>query len=147
MKKLTALFLSAAMVLSLLMLSGCSMGGPAEGTPLPQGMDEAAVITEGRKVVEMLVNEEYFEIVDLMRPDIAAGVAPGSIRELMENVVKKAGKYVEETEAMATGQKNKDAGETLGEAVIFAKHDKKQVRYRIVFDPEMNLVGLQVRKY
>ena len=146
MKKLTALFLAVVTALSLLTLSGCTKGTP-EGTPLPEGMDEATIITEGRKVVELLVKEDYFAIVDQMRPDVAAGVAPGDIKGVMEKVVEKSGTYVEETEAMATGQKNKEAGETLAEAVIFAKHEKKQVRYRIVFDPEMNLVGLQVRKY
>lgn len=146
MKKLTALFLSGMMVLSLFMLSGCSNGTP-EGTPLPEGMDEATVLSEGRKVVDLLVKEDYWTVVDQMRPDIGAGIAPGDVKDLMESVEKKAGEYVEETNAMATGQKNKEAGETLAEAVIFAKHEKKQVRYRIVFDPEMNLVGLQVRKY
>ena len=146
MKKLTALFLAVVTALSLLTLSGCTKGTP-EGTPLPEGMDEATIIAEGRKVVELLVKEDYFAIVDQMRPDVAAGVAPGDIKGVMEKVVEKSGTYVEETEAMATGQKNKEAGETLAEAVIFAKHEKKQVRYRIVFDPEMNLVGLQVRKY
>ena len=147
MKKLTALFLAVVTALSLLTLSGCTPGGTPEGTPLPEGMSEETVIAEGRKIVKMLVDEQYFEIVDLMRPDVAAGVAPGQIRDLMESIEKKAGPYVEEDSAMATGQKNKDAGETLGEAVIFGKHEKKQVRYRIVFDPEMNLVGLQIRKY
>ena len=147
MKKLTALFLAVVTALSLLMLTGCTPGGTPEGTPLPEGMNEETVIAEGRKIVKMLVDEQYFEIVDLMRPDVAAGVAPGNIKELMENVVKKAGTNVTEDSAMATGQENKDAGEPLGEAVIFGKHEKKQVRYRIVFDTQMNLVGLQVRKY
>ena len=147
MKKLTALFLAVAAALSLMMLSGCTPGGTPEGTPLPEGMSEETVIAEGRKVVKMLVDEQYFEIVDLMRPDVAAGVAPGNIKDLMESINKKSGKYEQESSAMATGQENKEAGEPLGEAVIFADHEKKQVRYRIVFDTEMNLVGLQIRKY
>ena len=147
MKKLSALFLAVVMGLSLFLLAGCKPGGTPEGTPLPEGMTEAAVIDEGRKIVKMLVDEQYFEIVDLMRSDVAAGVAPGQIRDLMESINEKAGKYVSESSAMATGQENKKAGEPLGEAVIFADHEKKQVRYRVVFDTQMNLVGLQIRKY
>ena len=35
--------------------------------------------------------------------------------------------------------------EVHGIAVIRAKYDKKSVIFRIAFDPEMNLIGLDVR--
>ena len=38
-----------------------------------------------------------------------------------------------------------DADEPHGIAVIRAKYDKKSVIFRIAFDTEMNLIGLDVR--
>ena len=143
-KKRIALLLVLAMVLTLGLLTGCKK---TEGNPLPEGMDEAAVLDAGREVVALLTAEDYQAVVDRMRPDVvASGVTAANIKTAMDGVAK-AGKYVEESDAMATGQTDKDSGEEYAVAAIFAKHEKKGVRYRVAFDQDMNLIGLQIRKY
>ena len=44
---------------------------------------------------------------------------------------------------MVTGVTDEDEPHAI--AVIGAKYDKKSVVFRIAFDPEMNLIGLDVR--
>lgn len=139
------LLLGLTLLLSIGLLSAC---GKPEGSPLPEGMDEEVVLNAGREIVALLNAGEYQAVVDRLRDDVAAGGARPLKAEDMEKVmeaVSKAQAYVEETDAMATGQSNKDFDEDFAEAVIFAKHEKKNVRYRIAFDTDMNLIGIQVK--
>ncbi len=135
------LLLVLTLILSIGLLSGCSN----QGNPLPEGMDEETVLAEGRKVVALLVDGDYQSVVDQLRPDVAATVTAEQVEGAMAEA-KKAGEYVMESDCITTGQTIKETGEKYGEAVIMAKHEKKIVRYRIAFDPEMNLIGLEIRK-
>ena len=149
MKKIKyAGLLALAVSLSLFLLTGC---GKKEGTPLPEGMVEETVLDAGREIVTLLNEENYQEILDRLRADVAAGGArpltAEDIKKQTAETLEKAGAYVLETDAMATGQHAKGSDERFAEAVIFAKHEKKTVRYRIAFDTDMTLIGIQVRKY
>ena len=53
------------------------------------------------------------------------------------------GSFKKVKDSMVTGVT--DADEPHAIAVIGAKYDKKSVVFRIAFDPEMNLIGLDVR--
>ena len=53
------------------------------------------------------------------------------------------GHFKKVKDSMVTGVTNTE--EVHGIAVIRAKYDKKSVIFRIAFDPEMNLIGLDVR--
>lgn len=141
LRKRSVLLLGLLLVLSLGLLSGCTQ----KGNPIPEGMDEELILSEGRKVVELLVAGDYQTVVDQMRADAAEGVTVDTLKAHMETSAK-AGAYVEETEAMVTGRTVKSTGEAYAEAVIIAKHEKKNVRYRIGFDTNMALIGLEVRK-
>ena len=46
---------------------------------------------------------------------------------------------------MATGQKLKDTGEEYGTAVLYCKHEKKTVMYRVAFSTEMELMGIEAK--
>ena len=136
------------LVLTVGLLAGC---GKHEGSPLPEGMEEDAVLDAGREIVTLLNDGNYEEILTRLREDVAAGGArpltADDIKKQTMDTLDKAGAYVAETEYMATGQDNKDTDEEFAEAVIFAKHEKKTVRYRIAFDVDMQLIGIQVREY
>ena len=140
-RKRNILLLGLVLILGSGLLSGCSH----KGNPLPENMDEETVLTEGRKVVDLLVNGDYQAVVDQLRSDVAASVTAEQVEAAMADV-KKAGAYVAESDCITTGRTVKETGEEYGEAVIMAKHEKDMVRYRIAFDTEMNLIGLQVRK-
>ena len=127
-------------LLSLLLLSGCKV----KGNPLPEGMEEDAVLEQGRAVVSMLNDAEYQEVFDLLRTDARETSSPEAIQSYMAERLDKAGAYERENEAMATGQKLKDTGEEYGTAVLYCKHEKKKVIYRVAFSTDMELMGIQV---
>lgn len=134
------LFLLLIAVGTLLLLAGCKVSG----NPLPEGMEEDAVLEQGREVVSLLNSEGYQEVYDLLREDAREGSSPGAIQSYMAERLDKAGAYRQETEAMATGQKLKDTGEEYGTAVFYCKHEKKNVMYRIACSTDMELMGIQV---
>lgn len=134
------LILLAAALGVLLLLSGCKVSG----NPLPEGMEEETVLSEGREVVALLNGEGWQEVYDLLRDDAKETSSPEGIQSYMEERLDKAGAYRSEDEAMATGQKLKDTGEEYGTAVLYCKHEKKSVIYRIAYSTDMELMGIQI---
>lgn len=138
MRKKLALLLAA--LSALLLLSGCRVSG----NPLPEGMEEDAVLEQGREIVALLNAGEWQEVYGLLRDDARETSSPEAIRSYMEEHLSKAGAYQKEDEAMATGQTLKDTGEEYGTAVLYCKHEKKNLMYRIAYSTGMELMGIQI---
>ena len=138
MKKKFALLLAA--VSALLLLSGCRVSG----NPLPEGMEEDTVLEQGREIVALLNGGSWQEVYDRLRSDAQETSSPETIQSYMEERLEKAKSYVKETEAMTTGQKLKDTGEEYGTAVIYCKHEKKSIMYRVAYSVDMELMGIEV---
>ena len=139
MKKNFALLLAA--VSALLLLSGCRVSG----NPLPEGMEENTVLEQGREIVALLNGGSWQEVYDRLRSDAQETSSPETIQSYMEERLEKAKAYVKETEAMTTGQKLKDTGEEYGTAVIYCKHEKKSIMYRVAYSVDMELMGIEAR--
>ena len=139
MKKKFALLLAA--VSALLLLSGCRVSG----NPLPEGMEEDTVLEQGREIVALLNGGDWQEVYDRLRSDARETSSPETIQSYMEERLEKAKAYVKETEAMTTGQKLKDTGEEYGTAVIYCKHEKKSIMYRVAYSVDMELMGIEAR--
>ena len=108
-------------------------------------MEEETVLEQGREVVSLLNGGNWQEVYDRLRSDARETSSPGAIQSYMEERLDKAGAYVSEIEAMATGQTLKDTGEEYGTAVFYCKHEKKSVIYRIAYSTDMELMGVQVK--
>ena len=141
MKKriLTLLFL----LCTALLLCSCNV----EGNPLPEGMDETAVLEAGRAIVTDLNESDWQAIYNQLREDAKTATgSPDAIQAHMQTVLDKVGLYESEKDAMATGQKVKETGEQYATAVFYCEHEKNQAMYRIAFSTDMELIGLQVTK-
>ena len=136
MRKRGYLIASLAMLL-LLVLSGC------KGNKLPDGMDEDEVARAGLAVMSQLTKGEYEAVYDAMREDVRAQTSAEAIETMMERATEGRGHFKKVKDSMVTGVT--DADEPHAIAVIGAKYDKKSVVFRIAFDTEMNLIGLDVR--
>lgn len=134
-----ALLLAAALGI-LLLQSGCKVSG----NPLPEGMEEETVLSQGREVVSLLNAGEWQEVYDRLREDAKETSSPEDIQSYMEGFLDKARAYVKETDAMATGQTLKDTGEEYGTAVLYCKHEKKNLMYRVAYSAGMELMGIQI---
>lgn len=130
----------AAALAALLLLSGCKISG----NPLPEGMDEDTVLERGREVAALLNSGDYQEVWDSLRSDARETSSPEAIEGYMEERLEKAGAYKSEEEAMATGQTLKDTGESYATAVLYCKHEKKSLMYRIAYSTDMELMGIQI---
>lgn len=136
MRKRGYLIASLAMLL-LLVLSGC------KGNKLPDGMDEDKVSRAGLSVMSQLTKGEYEAVYDAMREDVRAQTSAEAIETMMDTATEGRGHFKKVKDSMVTGVT--DTEEVHGIAVIRAKYDKKSVIFRIAFDPEMNLIGLDAR--
>ena len=138
MKKRCCFF--AAVLAALLLLTACKVSG----NPLPEGMEEDAVLEQGREIVAALNGGDYQAVYDGLRSDARETSSPEAIQTYMEERLEKAGAYGREEEAMATGQTLKDTGEPYGTAVLYCKHEKKSLMYRVAYSTDMELMGIQI---
>ena len=129
---------AAALALLLLMLCGC------QGKPLPSGMDEETLLKNGREAVVLLAGGDYEAVRALMREDVASGVTEEDIQNLVLKQTDGAGVYKEITSSMATGQSSD--GESYGVAVFYCKYEKKNVLFRLAFDTNYELIGMEIKK-
>ena len=136
MRKRGYLIASLAMLL-LLVLSGC------KGNKLPDGMDDDKVSSAGLAVMSQLTKGDYEEVYDALREDVREQTSADAIEEMMDTATEGRGSFKKVKDSMVTGVT--DADEPHAIAVIGAKYDKKSVVFRIAFDTEMNLIGLDVR--
>ena len=130
------LLLAALGLLLTFVLSGC-------GSALPEGMDEDTVVSAGLKIMDKLVDGDYDAVCDALREDVREQTSADAIEEMMDTATEGRGSFKKVKDSMVTGVT--DADEPHAIAVIGAKYDKKSVVFRIAFDTEMNLIGLDVR--
>lgn len=128
----------AAALLVLFLLTGC------QGKPLPEGMDGETLLQNGREVVILLTGGDYEAVLGLMREDVAAGVTAEDIQSLVLRQTDGAGVYKEINSSMVTGQSSD--GESYGVAVFYCKYEKKNVLFRLAFDVNYELIGMEVKK-
>ncbi len=139
MRKKFALLLAA--LAALFLLSGCKVSG----NPLPEGMEGDTVLEQGREIVALLNGGEWQEVYSRLRADAQETASPETIQSYMEERLEKAGAFKEEDEAFATGQKIKETGEEYGTAVLYCKHEKKSIMYRVAYSTDMELMGIEAR--
>lgn len=125
-----------SLALCALLLTGCA------AKPLPEGMEEDTVIRTGQEIVNLLVAEDYEEVAGRFRADVAVSVTPEIVQDLMEDATLGLGIYEGRTDAMATGRVVD--GVDYGEAVILCEYKKGDVLFRIAFDTDMTLVGMEI---
>ena len=139
MRKKFALLLAA--LAALFLLSGCKVSG----NPLPEGMEGDTVLEQGREIVALLNGGDWQEVYSRLRADAQEAASPETIQSYMEERLEKAGAFKEEDEAFATGQKIKETGEEYGTAVLYCKHEKKSIMYRVAYSTDMELMGIEAR--
>ena len=132
-KKLAALAVGLA-----LLLAAC------RGAPLPEGMEEDRLLSAGREVLAALVSGDYETVCGMLRPDVAAEVSEEELRSLMLRQLDGAGVYKQIESSMVTGQSSD--GEDYGVAVLYCEFDRKDAVFRLAFDPDYALIGLEVKQ-
>lgn len=136
MRKSIALLLALAL-LAALGLTGCT------GKKLPDGMDSDEVVHAGISVMKQLIDGEYDAVYDTLREDVRAQTSADALERMMDEAEDGRGSYDKVTDSMATGVT--DADEPHAIAVIRAKYEKKSVYFRIAFDTDMALIGLEAK--
>ena len=129
-----------AALMLLMLCTACDV----KGNNLPDGMEEDTVLSAGLGVMDQLVRGEYDEIFETMRSDVRETTSASALKEVMDTATDGLGAPEEVTDTMVTGVTDTDEPHAI--AVIRRKYEKKSVYFRIAFDPEMQLIGLDVKK-
>ena len=93
-------------------------------------MEEDAVLSAGLGVMDQLIRGEYDEVYEELRSDVRDATTASALKEV--------------TDTMVTGVTDTDEPHAI--AVIRRKYEKKSVYFRIAFDPDMQLIGMEIKK-
>ena len=126
------------LLLLILLLCGC------QGNPLPDGMEEASLTEAGRSVVLQLVRGEYDAVRESFREDVRESITADQLRTLLLQQTDGAGVYRQIESTMVTGQSSD--GERYGVAVLYCEYSEDDVLFRVAFDKNLELIGLEIRK-
>ena len=133
----------ALLALAALLLAGlCACR--VEGNPLPEGMEEEALLAKGREMVRALAGNDWEAAWGLLREDVREETSPEAIGELVQLQLDGAGAYKQIDSFLTTGQSSD--GEDYGVCVFYCKYSKKKALIRVAVDPEMEIIGFEVKK-
>ena len=103
-------------------------------------MEEDAVLSAGLGVMDQLIRGEYEEL----RSDVRDATTASALEDVMDTATDGLGEPKEVTDTMVTGVTDTDEPHAI--AVIRRKYEKKSVYFRIAFDPDMQLIGMEIKK-
>lgn len=129
---------TVGLVLSVLLLAGC------QGKALPEGMDEDALLEAGKNIMLQIVQGEYDTVLSEFRADVRETLTADDIQTLALAQLDGAGVYKQIEKSMTTGQSSD--GEDYGVAVLYCQFSEKDVVFRLAFDPDMTLIGIDIQQ-
>ena len=136
MKKI---FCSAVgLLLSLVLLTGC------QGKALPEGMSEDALLEGGKDVMLLVVQGDYQSVLETFRSDVQETLTEEDIQTLALRQLDGAGVYKQIEKSMTTGQSSD--GEHYGVAVLYCEFSEKDILFRLAFDADMALIGMDIQQ-
>lgn len=133
-----ALCSAVGLLLSLALLAGC------QGGDLPAGMSEEALLEAGKDVMLLVVQGEYEAVQETFRADVGETLTAQDIQDLALRQLDGAGVYKQIEKAMTTGQSSD--GEHYGVAVLYCEFAEKDILFRLAFDGNMSLIGMDIRQ-
>lgn len=108
-------------------------------------MDEETVLAAGKEVAFALVDGDFDSVYALFRADVAEQTDAVALAALMQSASDGLGEaeYIDDT--LVTGV-TETSSEPHAIAVVYWKYEKKHVMFRVAFDTDMQLIGLEIKK-
>lgn len=126
------------LLLSLVLLTGC------QGKALPEGMSEDALLEAGKDVMLLVVQGDYQSVLETFRSDVQETLTVEDIQTLALRQLDGAGVYKQIEKSMTTGQSSD--GEHYGVAVLYCEFSEKDILFRLAFDADMALIGIDIQQ-
>ena len=129
---------AVGLLLFLVLLTGC------QGKALPEGMSEDALLEAGKDVMLLVVQGDYQSVLETFRSDVQETLTVEDIQTLALRQLDGAGVYKQIEKSMTTGQSSD--GEHYGVAVLYCEFSEKDILFRLAFDADMALIGMDIQQ-
>lgn len=129
---------AVGLLLSLALLTGC------QGKALPEGMSEDALLEAGKDVMLLVVQGDYQSVLETFRSDVQETLTVEDIQTLALRQLDGAGVYKQIEKSMTTGQSSD--GEHYGVTVLYCEFSEKDILFRLAFDADMALIGMDIQQ-
>lgn len=133
MKKL--LIKLSVLLFIFIILTACS------DKPLPEKFDKDKIKVTAENIITLFSNEEFEKITnDFTREDLKEALTPDVLKNAKDQVMSKAGSFVEFKLTSFTSQKDKTGNDYVA-AIVVTKYSNQTVTYTISFDENMKIIG------
>lgn len=132
--KLRYLFLSL-----LIFLGACS------SNTIPEGFDEDQLTNQSKQIIEHLQDEQYAEVLDLMREDVREMLPKETLQDVAETKYSAVGTFVKYTQVAITDTKDPKTSEVYAVVIIVVEYTEGKGTYTLTFDKDLSCVGLYIK--
>ena len=132
-------------LLMAMLLSGC-----ASETPIPENIDEQALLAAGQEVFDLLIADEFETICDRIRDDIVTQVeiTPEKIQKQMDVDEQQYGKLKKVNEIWTSGVPADEESNIEEHVIVWyeCQYQEQRLVYGFSFDLDLNLIGMSVNR-
>ncbi|MBO5917645.1 MAG: hypothetical protein J6Q14_02630 [Oscillospiraceae bacterium] len=132
-------------LLMAMLLSGC-----ASEIPIPEDMDEQALLAAGQEVFDLLIADEFETICDRIRDDIVTQVeiTPEKIQKQMDVDEQQYGKLKKVKETWTSGVPADEEAKIEEHVIAWfeCEYAEQRLVYGFSFDLDLNLIGMSVNR-
>lgn len=107
-------------------------------------MSEDALLEAGKDVMLLVVQGDYQSVLETFRSDVQETLTVEDIQTLALRQLDGAGVYKQIEKSMTTGQSSD--GEHYGVAVLYCEFSEKDILFRLAFDADMALIGMDIQQ-
>lgn len=136
MKKILALMLSIALILS---MTACS------SNKLADSFDKDKVIARAEELVGTVNTFDYSTVVSQLRQDLQAKLTADQLETSWGTQLKAAGNFVGYSSENVYGTKDKSTGEDYAVTVLSCKYENATLTYTISMNDKFEIVGLYMK--
>jgi len=136
MKKILALMLSIALILS---MTACS------SNKLADSFDKDKVIARAEELVGTVNTFDYSTVVSQLRQDLQAKLTADQLETSWGAQLKAAGNFMEYSSENVYGTKDKSTGEDYAVTILICKYENATLTYTISMNDKFEIVGLYMK--
>ncbi len=132
-------------LLMAMLLSGC-----ASETPIPEDVDEQALLAVGQEAFDLLIADEFETLCDRIRDDIVTQVevTPEKIQKQMDVDEQQYGKLKKVKEIWTSGVPADEESKIEEHVIVWyeCQYEEQRLVYGFSFDLDLNLIGMSVNR-
>lgn len=128
-----------------LLLSLLIFLGACSSNTIPDGFDEDQLTNQAKQIIETLQDEQYDEVLDLMREDVREMLPIETLQEVAEAKFAAVGNFEKYAQIAITDTKDPVTSELYAVVIVVVDYVDGKGTFTLTFDKSLSCVGLYIK--